>query len=50
MLVPPLDIAQGYHWESSEEYYDVSNTVYRAIFTPSDPKVGGISEVRDDLA
>ena len=50
MLVPTLDIAQGHHWESIGESYDVLNTVYRAVFTPSDPKVEGISEVIDDLA
>ena len=50
MPVPPLGIAQGHHLESIDEYYDVSNTVYRTVFTPSDPKVEGISGVRDDLA
>ena len=46
MPVPPLGIAQGHHWESIGEYYDVSNTV----FTPSDPNVEGISEIIDVLA
>ena len=50
MPVPPLGIAQGHHWKSIDEYYAVSNTVYRTIFIPRDPKVEGISEVRDDLA